>query len=284
MTQAIVNGVFVAGIYATVALGLSLIFGVLGLANLAHGELVMAGAYLSFLVIGWVDVDPLITLVVVAPVMFGAGYVLHRAFLARLMVRSGEAALVATFGIGLLLQGVFSEAASANLKTLPASYATTGVSIFGTQVRTVYVIAFGCAVFLTTVTYLVLHRTRLGLAVRAAVADPDTAATMGVNVRSVHAITFGAGAALAALGGILIGEAFSFSPTAGTTWLLLAFAVVALGGIGNVWGTLVAAIAVGVVQGVGGDLFGGAYTNVVVYIMFFVVLVIRPAGLFRPVT
>jgi len=135
-------------------------------------------------------------------------------------------------------------------------------------------------VLLVAATHVALTRTRRGAAVRAAAADPDTAAVMGIDVRRLYAATFGIAAAMAAVGGVFIGTAFSITPTGGVTWLLTGFAVVVLGGIGSVSGTLVGGLAVGIVEAAGIEIVGGAYRDLIVYGLFFVALTLRPTGVF----
>ncbi|QOV34169.1 branched-chain amino acid ABC transporter permease [Streptomyces ferrugineus] len=274
-------GILAGGLYALIGLGISLVFGVLGLMNLAHGELVIGGAYLASLLVveaGW---DPLAALPLAMATMALIAYPLQRYLLTPLLRDSRSAPLVATFGLALLGQALFQAAFGTHPKALPASYADTGLSVLGVRVQTVYVIAFGLAVVLCAATHLVLTRTRAGSAVRAASADPGTAAVLGIDVNRVYAMTFAGAAALAAAGGVLTGVAQSFTPSSGLPLLLTGFAVMALAGIGSVGGVLAAGVALGVLQSVSVGLFGGGWRDVVVYLAFFLVLAIRPQGLFR---
>jgi branched-chain amino acid transport system permease protein len=151
-------------------------------------------------------------------------------------------------------------------------------------VQTIYVISFALAVVLCLITHFVLTRTRAGGAVRAAAADPATASVLGIDVGRVYALTFSAAAALAAAAGVMTGVAQSFTPTSGLPLLLIGFAVMALGGIGSVSGALLGGIALGVLQSISVDLFGGGYRNLVVYLTFFLVLAFRPTGIFGRAT
>ncbi|QFQ94947.1 branched-chain amino acid ABC transporter permease [Streptomyces phaeolivaceus] len=274
-------GILAGGLYALIGLGISLVFGVLGLMNLAHGELVIGGAYLASLLVvdaGW---DPLAALPLAMATMALIAYPLQRYLLTPLLRGSKSAPLVATFGLSLLAQALFQAAFGTHPKALPAAYADTGLSVLGVRVQTVYVIAFGLTVLLCAATHLVLTRTRAGSAVRAASADPDTAAVLGIDVNRVYAVTFAGAAALAAAGGVLTGVAQSFTPSSGLPLLLTGFAVMALAGIGSVGGVLAAGVALGVLQSVSVGLFGGGWRDVVVYLAFFLVLAVRPQGLFR---
>jgi branched-chain amino acid transport system permease protein len=280
MVDALAQGILLGGLYASVALGLSVVFGVLRLVNLAHGELLIGAAFLAFLVVDGTGVDPLLSLLVVAPAMFAIAYPIQRYVLTPVLTRSEEAPLVATFGLSLAATGLFAELWGSDPRSLHASWASSRISVLGVDMRVAYVIAFVAGVLLVAATHVALTRTRRGAAVRAAAADPDTAAVMGIDVRRLYAATFGIAAAMAAVGGVFIGTAFSITPTGGVTWLLTGFAVVVLGGIGSVSGTLVGGLAVGIVEAAGIEIVGGAYRDLIVYGLFFVALTLRPTGIF----
>jgi branched-chain amino acid transport system permease protein len=279
MSQAIVNGLLLGGLYATVALGLSLVFGVLRLVNLAHGELLIGGAFLSYLVVDGLGIDPLLSLVLVIPAVFAIAYPVQRFVLTPLLRRNEDAPLVATFGVSLLIVALLQECFSSNPKSLAAPYGDTGVSVLGLDVRVAYLICFAIGLVLVGGTHLVLTRTRPGATVRAAAADPDTAAVVGINVNHLYAVTFGVAAAMAAIGGVMIGVTFSFTPTSGLTWVLTAFAVVVLGGIGSIAGTLLGGLALGLVESLGVYAVGGQWRSLIVYGLFFLALTLRPSGI-----
>lgn len=274
-------GILSGGLYALIGLGISLVFGVLGLMNLAHGELVIGGAYLASLLVVGAGWDPLLAFPLAMAGVALIAYPLQRYLLTPLLRGDKSAPLVGTFGLSLLAQALFQGVFGTHPKSLPASYATSGVSILGVRIQTIYLIAFGLTTVLCAATHLILTRTRAGSAVRAASADPATAAVLGINVPQVYALTFAGAAALAAAGGVLTGVAQSFTPTSGLPLLLTGMAVMALAGIGSVGGVFVAGIALGVLQSVSVQLFGGGMRDVVVYLAFFLVLAVRPQGLFR---
>jgi branched-chain amino acid transport system permease protein len=281
LAQVVVNGVLQGGLFALVALGLTLVFGVLGLVNLAHGAVLIAGGYLAYELQRQIGLDPLVSLLIVVPVMFVIAYPVQRYLLTGLMRRGSDVPLVATFGISLIVEGVLVQAFTSNATSLNAAYAISGRSFLGIHVQVISVIALGLALAIALGMHLGLTRTRIGIAVRAAAADPATASTMGLDIRRIYAATFAAGAAVAAIGGVIVGLESSLTPTGGLQWLVTGFAVVVLGGIGNVRGTVIAALVLGVVQALGGQVFGSEYSQLVVYGTFFIVLAIRPTGLFR---
>jgi branched-chain amino acid transport system permease protein len=276
-------GILAGGLYALIGLGISLVFGVLKLMNLAHGEFVMAGAYVASLLVVDAGVDPLLALPFAMAVVAVVAYPLQRYLLTSLLRGGPEAPLVATFGLSLLGQAIFQAVWGSHPKNLPADYSTSGISLVGMRVQTVYVITFGLAVVLCLATHLMLTRTRAGGAVRAASADPATAAILGLNVGRIYAFTMAGAAALAAAGGVMIGVSQSFTPTSGLPLLLTGFAVMALAGIGSVGGVFAAGVALGVIQSLSVSVFGGGWRDVVVYLVFFAVLAVRPQGLFRKV-
>jgi branched-chain amino acid transport system permease protein len=275
----LVAGLLAGGLYAVIGLGLSLVFGVLRLINLAHGELIVGGAFVASLLATHVSLDPLVALPFAMLAMGAVAYVVQRLLLTRLLRMSVTAPLVATFGLSLAAQAGLQAGFGPDFKSLNASYATSGFDVLGVRVQTIYAISFAVGVTLCLVTHILLTRTRVGSAVRAAAADAQTASLLGIDVARVYALTFAGAAALAAAGGVLTGVAQSFSPTSGLPLLLTGFAVMALGGIGSVGGALAGGIALGLMQSVAVTVFGGGYRNAVVYIAFLLVIAFRPASI-----
>ncbi|HEV2653935.1 MAG TPA: branched-chain amino acid ABC transporter permease [Ktedonobacteraceae bacterium] len=280
LLQHLIDGLFLGGLYASTALGLTLVFGVMRLVNLAHGEFLIGGCYLAYVLSAGLGLDPLISLLVVAPLMFGLAYPIQRFVLSPLMRSGQEAPLVATFGISLVAQTVFALIFGSNPKSLNAAYTLTGINILGDEVRTVYVIAFVVGLLLVAGMYLALNRLPFGKALRASAEDPVAAASVGINVQHVYAVTFGLAAAVSAIGGTLIGLSFGFTPTTGTAWLVRGFTVVVLGGLGSLWGSLVGGILIGILEEVFAGQVGPQYRDLIVFSFLVLILVIRPQGIF----
>jgi branched-chain amino acid transport system permease protein len=280
LITAIVTGVLLGGLFAVTALGLSLVFGVLRLINLVHGELVILGAYLAYELSTHLGIDPLVTLVVVAPATFLIAYPVQRVLLTPVMSTGAEAALLTTFGLSVIAQNLFILIFSGDTQSLNAGYATSSLSVAGITMPTIYLIAFGFAVLMCGGAQLFLQRTGAGRAVRASAEDPGAAAVMGVDTKQVYALTYGVAAACAAVGGVLAGLAFSFTPTTGTGYLLTGFAVVVLGGLGSIKGTFVGGILIGVIESVGAAFIGDGYRDFIGFAAFLVILALRPRGLF----
>jgi branched-chain amino acid transport system permease protein len=272
----VLAGLLTGGLYATIGLGLSLVFGVMRLVNLAHGEMIVVGAYAASLVVTWLGVDPFLSLLLVVPVVAVLAYPVQRYLLTGLLRRGLEPPLVATFGLSLVISAALTAIAGGDPRKLPSTYSAAGMNLFGQQVRVIDVVGLGIGVVLTVLIYLVMRHTRWGAALRAASTDPATAGTMGINVNAVYAFTFAASAGVAAIGGVFIGTAYSFTPTSGMGYILIGFTVVVLGGTGNTFGTLVGGLVLGLVQSIGGAVLGGQYRDFVIYAFFIVVLAAKP--------
>lgn len=275
----LLSGFLLGGILALIALGLSISLGVMRLVNLAHGELLVGGAYLSGFLLRWLGVDPILGLPVVGLMMAMIAMPFQRLLIAPLAGKGMEAPMMTMFGVSIILQNALLLAFSADTRTLEAPYAAKPLHLGPVTVPQIYVIGFVVSVALVWLVHAVVTRTPFGRELRASSADPTAAAAMGVDVRRVHALTFGLGAACAAMGGVLIGTAFSFTPSTGATYLLISFAVVVLGGVGNIFGTLVAGIAMGLLQSVGALLLGDGCRDLVGLVLFLIVLALRPQGI-----
>ena len=276
----VISGLLLGGLYAIAALGLSLVFGVMRLVNIVHGEFLVLAAYLNFSIASALGLDPLLAVLLIAPVMFLIGYVIQRWVLNPLMHRGGEPPLLAAFGLSIIAQNVMLLIWGADARTLTTSYSNLGVSLFGVRVPLMYLIAFVLAIILIAAVQLFISHSYLGKAIRAATQDPSTAQVMGINPRTIYTFTYGIGAAIATLGGTLIGLIFSFTPTSGLTWLLKGFVVVVMGGMGSIVGILAAGGILGIAEGIGGAIAGTGYRDMIGFLIFLIVLVFWPRGLF----
>lgn len=280
LTGGVVNGLLLGGLYATTALGFSMIFGVMGLMNVVHGELLVLGAYLSFFITRSLGIDPLLATLIVAVILFSLGYVLQMFVFNPVMDRGVEPALLTAFGLSIIAQSLFLFYWTTNTRSINASYSQKGLELFGIHMPVMYLVSFGLALVLIAGVHVFMTRTFLGKSIRAATQDPATAQVMGVNVKRTYAFTYGLAAAIAALGGTLIGMTFSFVPSSGLSWLLKGFVIVILGGMGSIVGTLAGALLLGVVEGVGGAVMGTGYRDLIGLMIILIVLVARPTGLF----
>jgi branched-chain amino acid transport system permease protein len=279
-SNALVSGLLLGGLFAVTALGLSLVFGVTRLINLAHGEVLVLGAYVSLALVRAFGLDPLLSILIVAPVVFAVAVPIFWLLLAPVMGRGPEPAMLTTFGISVIAQSLFIMVFSGDSQTLAASYAARSVRVAGLNLPIMYLVSFAVGVGLCVLLDQAIRRTNFGREVRASSEDGEAAAALGVNVRRVHLLVFGIAAACTAIGGVLVGVTFSFTPTSGLTYLLSGFAVVVLGGLGSVRGTFLGALGLGLVESVGGSIFGDGYRDLVGFVVFLIVLSLRPQGLF----
>ncbi|MGY8631975.1 branched-chain amino acid ABC transporter permease [Bradyrhizobium sp. 14AA] len=275
----LISGVLLGGMLALTALGLSIILGVMRLVNLAHGEFLVAGAYAGLFLLQRTGIDPLAGLVLIGLALALLAYPLYRLLLAPLADKGAEASMMTTFGISIILQNLFVLMFSADTRAIERSYATVPMELGPIGVPQIYVIGFVISVLLILVVHLLVSKSRFGSDLRASADQPQAAAIIGINVGRVHALTFCLGAACAGVGGTLIGVALSFTPASGAAYLLTDFAVIVLGGLGNVFGTLVGGIILGILQSLGGLTLGDGYRDLVALVAFLTVLSLRPQGI-----
>ena len=279
--NAVIQGVLQGGIYALIACGLSLAFGVMRVVNLAHGDLAVCGAYLALVLSTGLGVPVWYTLPLVLPAAFVVGMGLQ-VLLLRRALRGGEfATVLVTFGLSVMIENLLLVGATANDRVLDTGAIGVASLRIGDQITLpwLFVAAFLTACGVLSGLQLVLSRTSWGRKVRAIADDIDTARLVGVRVGPLFATVAGIAVATAALAGVFIGAIGNFNPLTGTTMLIFAFEAVVIGGLGSLWGTLVGGIALGVTQVVVGEI-NQAYAVLAVHLLFLLVLAVRPAGLF----
>lgn len=283
MLALLLDALATGGLYTTVALGLSLVAGVMRLLNLAQGEFLVGSVYLMLALGQRLHVDPLAAALLTLPLVALVAYAVQRGLLQALLAHGGEAPLVATFGLSIAAQALFQVGFGPAAVTIPSDYGTAGTTVFGHPMRMVSLLALGLGIGLTALTHALLTRTTYGRALRAAAEDPMAAQSLGVDVRHVFALCFALGAVLTAAGSAVVGLGFSVEPASGLLWLLRAVAVVVIGGMGSVWGTLAAAMLLGLVEELGAAVAGPEYRDVIMFGLLVLILVLRPTGLFgRP--
>lgn len=278
--NAIVQGILVGGLFALFAAGLSLIFGVMRLVNLAHGDLIVLAAFLAVPLTGSLGLHPLAAIVIVAPLMFGLGYALQLGILNRTLGKGILPPLVVTFGLSIIIQNVLLEVFSANNRRLQAgALETASIDLGALSVGVFPLLVFVVAVALIAGLELLIRRSRLGRIFRATSDRAEVVPLMGVNPNQVFAAALGVSLAICAVAGVLLGIRTNFTPDAGPVNLLLAFEAVIIGGLGSLWGTLAGGIILGVSQAVGAKINPG-FQILAGHIVFLAVLVVRPQGLF----
>jgi branched-chain amino acid transport system permease protein len=280
LTSPVVMGILLGGLYGLIALGLSLVFGVMKLINVAHGDLVVLGSYFAYAAMTIFGVDPIISLVAGMPLLFVIGFGIQKFLLARAFKISMEAPLIIAFGISIILQNIFQIAWSPLSRGLTTSYALKSFSLGPLRVPLVYLLNFLLALATMLALREFMRRTYLGRAINAASQDRKASLLMGINNERIYAFAFAIAVAVAGLAGVFLGLTFPFTPMSGTTFLIIAFGVVVLGGLGSLAGTFVGGIVIGLAQTIGGHFFGTTAQMLVAYIIVLIILTMRPQGIF----
>lgn len=276
----IVIGILMGGLYVVIALGLSLVFGVMKVINVAHGDLVIFGSYLSFAAITMLGLNPLIWLLPSLPVFFILGVLIEKYLLHRAAKISADAALIVAFGLALIVQNSSQMLWTPQTRSLLTSFTMTTFAVGKVYIPLIYLLDFFAALLVVIIVRQFLQRTYLGQAITAASQDRETAELMGINPSRVYQIAFGIAMSLASIAGIFFGLTFSFNPTSGTALLIIAFGVIILGGLGSMVGTFIGGMIFGLSQTLGGYFLGPTGQLLVPFLMVLVVLTIRPQGLF----
>ncbi len=276
----VVQGVLVGGLYALFATGLSLVFGVMRLINLAHGDLIVLAAYLALLVVQTAGISPLLAMLVVAPAMAALGYALQRLVLNRTLGQDILPPLLVTFGLSIMIQNGLLEAFSADSRKLQlGGLEAASVTLApGLAVGVYPLLVLLAAVLVVGSLQALLYRTRIGAALRATSDDPVTARLMGIDNRHVFAVAAALALGVCGIAGVLMAGLANFDPLSGPSHLLYAFEAVIIGGLGSLWGTLAGGVILGVAQAVGGAIDPGLQV-LAGHLAFLAVLLARPHGL-----
>lgn len=280
--QAVLSGILVGGVLGLVSMGLSLVFGVVRIVNFAHGDLVMLSMYGTFLLYTGMMIPPPFSVLIVAPPLFVFGALLYRVLFEPVVTKSTELLpqLSLTVGISFALQTIAQWVFSPTQRSIQMSWATTYYYVGEVFINQAQVIAFLVSLAVSLLLWLFLARTDLGRAMRAIVDDREVAQMMGINSRRIYGIAVGASAALAAVGGNILMTYYPAFPHVGLQFLPLAFVAVVMGGMGNVLGAFLGGIIVGIVQQVTGVYVAFQLQNAGLLLVFILILLLRPSGLF----
>ncbi|MDB5616782.1 branched-chain amino acid ABC transporter permease [Tardiphaga sp.] len=277
--QVLINALVLGCLYACIAIGFSLVWGVLNVINLIHGSFIVLGAYLAWGAYQWAGVTPWYALLFAAPLFFAFGYLLQRLLLNRVISAPVLVTLTLTFGLDLILNNAMIYYFKADYRKLTLNPPTGSISLFDVVVPVDRLIATASALALTGLLYLLLRRSKVGRAIVAVRLDRDAAVLMGVDVKSIYAIAFGLGAALAGCAGVLMALIFPISPLTSSAYLGKAFVVCVLGGLGSVSGALAGGLLLALVEGIGSVYLGPAHATTLSFVLLIVFLVVRPQGL-----
>ncbi|MBX9456856.1 MAG: branched-chain amino acid ABC transporter permease [Rhizobium sp.] len=279
--NALMQGIMLGGLYALFATGLSLIFGVMRLVNIAHGDLIVLAAYVALLVVGYTGLHPILSAVLVVPVMALIGYTLQRFLLNPTIGKDLLSPLLVTFGISVIIQNGLLTGFSADSRRLTAGpIETASISIMpGLSVGVLPLVMFGVSIAVIFGLEWVFYRTKLGRAFRATSDDAEMAQVMALDRGHIFGMAMALSAAVVAIAGIFLAIRTNFDPASGPTRLIFGFEAVIIGGLGNLWGTLAGGIVLGVAQAIGAQISPG-WQILAGHLVFFAVLAIRPRGLF----
>lgn len=282
--QTLVWGIFAGAIYGIAAMGLALVFGVLKILNIAHGELVMLGGYVgfwAFTALGW---DPFLALILVIPATFVLGIVLDRVIYRYVVRLWGEEkiknSLLVSFGLGLVLSNLAQWVFTGDERSVQPSYAGQGLDVYGVLMPYTRLATLGIVLVVTVALHLFLRKTYPGKAILATAEDYESAELVGINIDRVYMLTFALSAALAGIAGQFVTFTYALAPSIGMFWTLKAMIVIVLAGTGSILGALPAGLVLGVVEALSGAYLAQTYKELVGLVIFLLVVIIRPQGLF----
>jgi branched-chain amino acid transport system permease protein len=278
--QSLLSGVLIGGAYALIGVGLTIIFGVMRIINFAHGDLVMLGMYASYFLFTLGNVDPFVSIVFVFPLLFLFGAILQKTVINQVLNALPQNQILLTIGIGLILSNTMMLLFTSDYRIISTSYSSGSFRVGEISVSTPLLLSFVITAAVTAVLYWFLLKTDTGQAIRATAQDRDAAQLMGVNVKRMSILATGIGAGLAAVAGALISPTYYIFPQVGQPFTLKAFVIVVLGGMGSVMGATVGGIIIGATESLAGAYISSGLKDLVVYVLFLLILLFKPAGLF----
>jgi branched-chain amino acid transport system permease protein len=280
LLQIVINGILKGGLYALMAIGMSLIWGVMNIINIAHGSFIMLGAFATYWLFSLMGVDPFLSLAASIIILFLLGYAVQTYLINYVIRASAFITLVLTFGIEIFINNLAMVLWSADVRMVQPSYGATNFSI-GSSVTIPYVrlLAFLLAIAISILFFILLNRTRLGRSIRATSQDLDAARLVGVDVARTYGLTFGMGVGAAAAAGTLWSILFPITPLMGGILTLKSFVVVILGGLGSMLGPLLGGLLLGVAEAVGTNWLGATYEDLIAFTILVLVLILRPRGI-----
>jgi branched-chain amino acid transport system permease protein len=278
--QSLLSGVLIGGAYALIGVGLTIIFGVMRIINFAHGDLVMLGMYASFFLFTLGNVDPFVSIVFVFPLLFLFGAILQKTVINQVLNALPQNQILLTIGIGLILSNTMMLLFTSDYRIISTTYSSGSFRLGEISISTPLLLSFVITAAVTAALYWFLLKTDTGQAIRATAQDRDAAQLMGVNVKRMSILATGIGAGLAAVAGSLISPTYYIFPQVGQPFTLKAFVIVVLGGMGSVMGATVGGIIIGATESLAGAYISSGLKDLVVYVLFLLILLFKPAGLF----
>ena len=278
--SAAINGLLIGGIYTLVASGLTLIYGVLHIINFAHGSLLMLAMFGVYYLLMKLGIDPYMSLLIMVPAMYLLGYLLYKLLIGRLSQGKDENILLITLGLSILIENLALMFFKGDTRTISVSYSDTMVELGPTLVSLPKIISFGAAMALCAALGLFIQRTDTGRAIRAVAKERVGARLVGIDVERIFAISFGIGLATLGAAACLLMPIFYVSPTTGHVFVIVAFTVVVLGGMGSFLGAVIGGLIVGLTESFGGLFLGESLGQIGISLIFILILLFRPSGLF----
>ncbi len=278
--QSLLSGVLIGGAYALIGVGLTIIFGVMRIINFAHGDLVMLGMYASYFLFTLGNVDPFVSIIFVFPLLFLFGAILQKTVINKVLNALPQNQILLTIGIGLILSNTMMLLFTSDYRIISTTYSSGSFRLGEISVSTPLLLSFVITAAVTAVLYWFLLKTDTGQAIRATAQDRDAAQLMGVNVKRMSVLATGIGAGLAAVAGSLISPTYYIFPQVGQPFTLKAFVIVVLGGMGSVMGATVGGVLIGATESLAGAYISSGLKDLVVYVLFLLILLFKPAGLF----
>jgi branched-chain amino acid transport system permease protein len=282
--QPILNGILLGGLYAIVAIGMSTMAGIVRVVNLAHGDLTILGSFLSLTLITILGASPLVTLLIVVPAMYFVGYFIQGFLLNRVLGKEMEPPLLVAFGLSIILQNLLLLIYTPDAQSLMTILALKTITITDyLSIPVIYLLNFLISMAVILVLYYFFQNTYMGRAIRAASDDMAAAQLVGIDTKNIYAKAMGIAMMTAGVAGVLIGMTFTFYPYTGPQYLIIAFGVIVIGGMGSIKGTIVGRLILAMSQLIGAQVFGPGYQLLCGYVVLLIVLAIRPQGIFGTV-
>lgn len=278
--EAVLNGLLTGGVYALVALGLTLVYGVLHIINFAHGALLTCAMFMVWAAWAWLGIDPYAAVLIVGPLMFGLGYAMQRLVIGPASRHDDGNILLVTLGLAIVLENALLAGFKSDTRTVASDYALEVVSIGPLLLSQPRLVGFVVTMLMTALLWLVLNRTDIGKAIRAVAREKTGARLVGIDVDHVYAMTFGIGCLCLAVAASLLMPTFYVNPRIGGAFVLVAFTIVVLGGMGSVVGALIGGLLIGAVESLSSLYLGDSLGQLGIFLIFIVVLLVRPTGLF----
>ncbi|MCL6479474.1 MAG: branched-chain amino acid ABC transporter permease [Peptococcaceae bacterium] len=285
ITQSVLNGILLGGLYAVIGIGMSLVFGIMGLTNLAHGDLMILGTFFCMVLAAQFTGSMLLALLLTTVIMTAIGFLLQNFLVNRVIGKGPEPSLLVTFGVSVFLQNLLLLWFGADAQSIKSQWATKNIittDLF--SVSAVYLLNFLVGIAVILALHYLMQHTYFGRSIRATSDDVIAAELMGVNTKRIYAYTMCIAMITAAIAGLLVGMTFVFYPTTGTPYLIIAFGVVVIGGMGSLIGTLMGGMVLGLAQLLGSYFFGSGYQLFIGYLVLLLLLTFKPEGLLSAAT